>query len=163
MEKNKDKFILDVTCAGKMMWYNKNHPNTIYVDFRREEKGLIKQRPNFEVQPDMIMDFRALDFPDKSFKLVLFDPPHSLTFSDSSIMKKKFGALDKKTWAKDLKKGFDECWRVLDDYGTLIFKWSNSEISFKDVLACFKVSPLFGHVTAKSGKTKWFTFMKIPE
>ncbi len=51
-----NKFILDVTCAGKMMWYNKNHPNTIYTDFRREEKGLIKQRPNFEVQPDMIMD-----------------------------------------------------------------------------------------------------------
>ena len=81
----KDKFILDACCGGRMMWFNKKHPNTIYIDIRREEKGLCKERPNFEVNPDKIMDFTNLEFPDKKFKLVVWDPPHGLTFSKKSI------------------------------------------------------------------------------
>ena len=62
-------------------------------------------------------------------------------------------------------KGFNELWRVLDDYGILIFKWSNSEISFKQILKRFKEKPLFGQISSSRGgdiKTAWFTFMKIP-
>ena len=41
------------------------------------------------------------------------------------------GGYCRETWQSDLKRGFKECWRVLEDYGTLIFKWSDSEIPFK--------------------------------
>ncbi len=92
-----NKYILDACCGGKCFWFNKKHPNTLYIDIRKEEKG------------------------------------------------------------------FDECWRVLEDYGVLVFKWSEAEISVKRVLSLFSKDPLFGHTTGRAGKTKWFTFMKIPE
>lgn len=158
----KNKFILDVCCAGRMFWFNKEHPNTIYNDIRKEEKGFIVARPNYEVNPDTMMDFRDLKFPSRSFKLIVFDPPHIHRIGNKSWMAQKYGML-KKTWREDLKKGFDECWRVLEDYGTLIFKWSESEISIKEVLSLFDKTPLFGHPTARSGNTKWFAFMKIPD
>ena len=31
-----EKFILDVTCGGRSMWFNKKHPNAIYTDIREE-------------------------------------------------------------------------------------------------------------------------------
>jgi hypothetical protein len=158
----KGKFILDVCCGGRMFWFNKKHPNTLYLDIRKEEKGFIKARKNHEVNPDIIMDFRKLDFPDKSFKLIIFDPPHIMRIGNKSWMAQKYGMLGK-DWKNDLKKGFEECWRVLEDHGCLIFKWSEAEISFKEVLSLFPKRPLFGHPTARSGKTKWFCFMKIPK
>ncbi len=157
----KNKFILDVTCSSKMFWFNKKHPNTIYIDNRKLKDTLVDGR-KLEINPDIIMDFRDLKFKDKSFKLVVFDPPHLLHLGKKSWMAKKYGILEK-TWRKDLRKGFDECWRVLEDYGVLIFKWNEDQISFKEVLNLFPIQPLFGHPTARSGKTKWFTFMKIPE
>ncbi len=159
----KDKFILDACCGGRMFWFNKKHPNTLYIDQRREEKGICKERPNFEVQPDKVMDFRALEFPDKSFRMIVFDPPHLVSAGNKSIIGRKFGILNKETWAKDLKKGFDECWRVLQDYGVLIFKWNECSIKTKEVLSCFEKEPLFGHPSGSKSKTKWFCFMKIPE
>ncbi len=157
-----NKFILDACCGGKMLWFNKKHPNAIYIDIRREKKGLCKERPNFEVQPDKIMDFRALEFQDKSFKLVVWDPPCLKTLSKTSIMAKKYGVLNAQTYPYDLGKGFQECWRVLEDYGVLIFKWNEQEISQKEILSLFKEQPLFGHTTGSKSKTNWFCFMKIP-
>ncbi len=166
----KDKFILDACCGGRMMWFDKQHPNALYIDIRKEEKGLIKQRFNFEVNPDIVMDFRKLEFPDKKFKLVVWDPPHGTSFSDTSIMKKKFGCLNAETWQDDLKRGFKEIWRVLDDYGVLVFKWNDTDIPYKKVLSRFSENPLFYNITAgpKTLKTKgsrsyWFCFMKIPD
>ncbi len=157
------KFILDACCGGRMIWFNKKHPNALYIDIRREGKGLCKERPNFEVQPDEIMDFRALKFPDKSFKLVVWDPPHLKTLNKTSIMAKKYGVLNAQTYHYDLSKGFQECWRVLEDYGILIFKWNDQEISQKELLSLFKEQPLFGHTTGSKSKTRWFCFMKIPK
>src|SRR5688572_28606952 len=118
------KFILDACCGGRSFWFNKNHPNTLYIDIRKEERGCIPARPNFEVSPDEQMDFRDLKFPDKSFKLVVWDPPHLMFPGENSWIAKKYGVLDKKTYRGDLVKGFSECYRVLEDFGVLIFKWS---------------------------------------
>ena len=132
--KLKNKFILDACCGLKQMWLNKNHPNAVYIDIRKEEKGFVKQRPNTEINPDFIMDFRRLEFPDKSFRLIVWDPPHLKTLGETSIFRKKFGCLNAETWAIDMKNGFNELWRVLVDYGVLIFKWSDNEISFRKIL-----------------------------
>ena len=161
MQEIADKAILDVTCGGRMMWFNKQHPSVLYVDKRVEPKGLIDMQPGFSIEPDMVCDFRNLPFPDKSFRLVLFDPPHVVA-SDKSILASKFGSLDRDTWREDIKQGFEESWRVLMDYGVLIFKWSEVKASVRDVLELAPTQPLFGHTTAKSGKTKWMTFMKFP-
>ena len=157
------KFILDACCGGRMFWFDKHQPNTLYIDNNPRGPGICKERPNFQVNPDIVMDFRALALPDKRFKLVVWDPPHLKTLKETSIMRKKFGCLQAETWQADLTKGFKECWRVLDDYGVLIFKWCDIEIPLLEVLKLFKEEPLFGHSTGSKEKTKWLCFMKIPK
>ena len=161
----KNKFILDACCSVKAMWYNKQHPNVVYIDIREEPNGFMGYGRKEGIHPGYIMDFRKMDFPDKSFKLVVFEPPHLSKLGKTSLCRKKFGCLNAETWQSDLKRGFAECWRVLDDYGNLIFKWSDSEIPFQKVLNLIKENPLFYNTTnyKATSKTKWFCFMKIPE
>ena len=157
------KFILDVCCGLRAMWFNKTHPNAIYHDKRRREKGFDDFRPNFSVQPDIQGNWDNLPFDDHTFKLVVMDPPHIVTTEDSHRMVKYYGHLDRETWKDDIKKGFDECWRVLDDYGVLIFKWSEASIKKKEVLNVLQKEPLFGHPNGSRVPCHWLTFMKIPE
>lgn len=162
----KYKFILDACCGPKLYWFNKEHPNTIFIDKREREKGFVENRPNREIKPDYIMDFRDLRFKDKSFKLISMDPPHLIGKEEGCRMTKTYGALNKETWKEDIKRGFEECWRVLEDYGVLIFKWSDSQISFKEILKVINKEPLFGQKTGGfkgKSRTIWFTFMKIPK
>ena len=66
----KDKFILDACCGSRMFWFNKKHPNTLYVDNRKETLKQSGKRGEINVNPDFIMDFRDLKFKDNSFKLI---------------------------------------------------------------------------------------------
>ena len=158
-----EKFILDACCGGKCFWFDKNHKNTIYIDNRIREKGHDKQRPNHEIKPDIVMDFRDLKFPDKTFKLIVYDPPHLIGKPDNCILTRKYGYLNKETWREDILKGFNECYRVLEDYGILIFKWSEISIKKKEVLNLLPIKPLFGnHILSKTNSV-WFCFMKIPK
>jgi hypothetical protein len=164
----KDKFILDACCSGRMMWYNKKHPNTIYMDIRKEEKGFIKGVPNFEVNPDVIGDFRNLpeEIKQRKFKLIAWDIPHFKAKALTGAFLKKFGGLNPETWDTDIENGFKELWEVLEDYGVLILKFSNYHIKFEDILRHFPVEPLFYNKTSGTDnktETRWFCFMKIPE
>ena len=160
----KDKFILDACCGARCFWFNKKHPNCIYIDNRKEDKGFLKFRKNREIKPDILADFRELPFKNNSFKLVVFDPPHIIGSQGShDSINASYGVLNRKTWKEDLKKGFDECWRVLDDYGVLVFKWSEVSIKHKEVLEVLGRDPLFGHLNLSKNKTHWFCFMKIPK
>lgn len=159
-----NKLILDACCGGRTFWFDKENPNVLFQDIRKEEKGFCKERPEFTVQPDVMGDFRSMSYPDKSFKLVVFDPPHMLEGkAGNGWMVKKYGSLSKATWKYDLKRGFDECWRVLEDNGILIFKWSSISVKIGEVLKLFEKRPLFGHPTGKNGNTMWVCFMKLPE
>ena len=165
----KDKFILDACCGGRMFWFDKKQPNTLYIDNRKIPKGTLDRTPNFQINPDIIMDFRNLDFPDKKFKLVVWDPPHLKSIDLNSWIAVKYGIINKDTWQSDILKGFNECWRVLQDYGILIFKWSkshdnrkNRDISVKTILDLLPVKPLFGHPSGSKMNTIWMCFMKIP-
>ena len=165
MDRRKDKFILDACCGGRMMWFDKKHPNALYCDIRDEDKGFIKGAEFYSVKPDMLQDYRSMDFKDKTFKLVVFDPPHIVTNCKTGILIKKFGNLDE-GWKNNIREGFSECWRVLDDYGVLIFKFAQTnKISFKEVLSVIGKTPLFGtkNASTKNTETRWFCFMKIPQ
>ncbi len=161
MENNK-KFILDVCCGGRMFWFNKNHPNTLYIDKRTRQKGHNKARPNHSIIPDIEMDFTKLKFKDNSFKLVVMDPPH-LFGSESGNMLQQYGWLEKDNWKEDIKKGFDESMRVLEPYGILIFKWNECSVKRKEILKVLEIEPLFGHQIISKIPSHWFCFMKIPK
>lgn len=153
-----NKTILDVCCGSKMFWFDKSNPDVMFCDIRQEEHVLCDGR-KLEIKPDMIMDFRNLEFPDNHFKLVVFDPPHLKKLGANSWMAKKYGILSD-NWQEDLKRGFDECWRVLQNDGVLIFKWSEKDIKIRELLNIFGQAPLFGHTTNTKAQTIWLCFMK---
>lgn len=72
-------------------------------------------------------------------------------------MAKKYGKLDATSWPIDIKQGFDECMRVLDKDGILIFKWNEEQIKLKQILDLIEYIPLIGN---KRAKTHWLVFMK---
>ena len=145
-----------------MFWFNKKHPNTLYIDNRKTEKGFYNN-PGHRVNPDILMDFRDLKLLDKSFKLVVFDPPHIFCDSKKSAIVQEYGSLNRINWKDDIKRGFNECWRVLEDYGILIFKWGEISIKRKEILEVINKEPLFGHPRYSKVKNHWFCFMKIPK
>ena len=159
---NEKKIILDACCGGRLFWFQKNEPHTIYIDKRIRQAGHDENRPNHKIIPDMLMDNKNMSFPNKSFKLVVYDPPHLIGKEDSCRMIKQYGNLDAETWQYDIKRGFEECWRVLDDYGVLIFKWNDASKKRKEVLKLIGREPLFGHPNGSKIPTHWFCFMKIP-
>lgn len=108
------------------------------------------------VKPDIKMDFREMPFPDNTFKIVVFDPPHLKQAGSESWLAKKYGVLPK-DWKPYLKAGFDECMRVLEPDGILVFKWNEEQIKLNDVLKEFGKEPLLGD---QRGKTRWILFMK---
>lgn len=164
------KIILDVTCGGKSIWFQKNEPHTIFCDKRDEEwdgyfgndlkKNGEKKHRHIEIHPDEICDFTNLPFIDNSFSLVVFDPPHLLGLKETSWIRKGYGVLEG-DWRKMLHDGFCECMRVLKPEGVLIFKWSDTSISTRDVINVFGQEPLFGHRSGKKANTHWMCFMKF--
>ncbi|UOR07201.1 class I SAM-dependent methyltransferase [Hymenobacter aerilatus] len=155
-----EQLILDACCGSRMMWFDKTNPSVTYADIRKESHILCDGR-TLEVQPDIISDFRAMPFVDNTFKLVVFDPPHLRKLGNTSWLAKKYGRL-LPTWEDDIKAGFEECMRVLDVYGTLIFKWNQNEIPLSKILPLLSQQPLFGHTSRKNGETVWMAFMKMP-
>ena len=153
------KIILDACCGSRMFWFDKKNPLVEFVDIRKESHILCDGR-KLEIKPDTVADFRKLPFKDKTFSLVVFDPPHLKRLGKSSWMAKKYGVLNE-TWRDDIKKGFDECKRVLKKNGVLIFKWNERDISIKELLEVIGEQPLFGHTTKAGGQTIWMCFMKI--
>lgn len=58
------------------------------------------------------------------------------------------------------KKGFDECMRVLDDGGSLIFKWAETQITVKEILSVIGVDSIIGHKSGRLNNTHWMLFVK---
>ena len=149
--------ILDACCGSRMFWFDKEHPAAVYMDNRQLETTLCDGR-TLEVRPDVVADFRDMPFDDESFSLVVFDPPHLVRAGEKSWMRLKYGCLEKDTWRGDLKRGFDECLRVLKENGVLIFKWNEDQIKLGELLGAIEARPLFGD---KRSKTHWLVFMKM--
>lgn len=84
--------ILDACCGSRMCWFDKNNPITTFMDIRKEEYVLCDGR-NLIINPDIVGDFRNMPFPDKSFYLVLFDPPHFNKVGEKSYTAQKYGKL----------------------------------------------------------------------
>jgi len=139
-----------------MFYYDKNNKNTVYMDNREYEDILCDGR-KLEVNPDIIGDFRKIPFEDSTFKLVIFDPPHLIKVGEKSWLAKKYGRLNE-NWKEDIKTGFSECFRVLENHGILIFKWNEEQIKLNEILNLTKYKPLFGN---KRNKTHWIVFIKI--
>ena len=158
--------VLDPCCGSRMMWFDRTNPDVVFGDQRSEtltvtdnSKGNASGQRTIRIEPDTLLDFRALPYPDQSFKLVAFDPPHLVQAGKRSWLAAKYGRLGQ-DWRDDLRAGFRECFRVLDNDGVLVFKWNETQVKVSDVLALTPHAPLFGHTSGRSARTHWLVFMK---
>ncbi len=162
-----NKPVLDPCCGSRMFWFNRTNDRAVFGDVR-EESHQLKDRSSkggsrkLIIAPDQLMDFRALPFPDEKFHLVVFDPPHLVNNGRSGWLAKKYGKLGD-DWREDIRAGFEECFRVLKPFGTLIFKWNEHEIRVSEILQLTDAEPLFGNRCGKTAKSHWIVFMKGEE
>ncbi len=149
-----------------MRWFDHANQDVLFGDQRSEvltvtdnSKGNASGTRTIRIEPDTLLDFRALPFPDGVFKLVAFDPPHLVQAGKRSWLAAKYGRLSE-NWRDDLRQGFAACFRVLASDGVLVFKWNETQVKVREVLALTPHAPLFGHPSGKAGKTHWLVFMK---
>lgn len=126
-----EKKILDMTCGGRSIWFDKNHPNALYCDVRQEYHMSFwkstdgKSERFLTVNPDVVCDFTNLPFEDETFYLVVFDPPHLLRAGETSWLVKKYGKLDE-NWPQMLRDGFREGMRVLKE-NTILYPFPTAK------------------------------------
>ena len=162
------ELVLDPCCGSRMMWLDRAHPDVVF-GYRRSETITVTDRSHgnasgtrtLRIEPDVLLDFRALPYPDGTFKLVAFDPPHLVKAGPRSWLAAKYGKLGD-DWREDIRRGFAECLRVLSTDGVLVFKWNETQVKVAEVLALAPIPPLFGHVSGRKGLTHWLVFMKGP-
>jgi SAM-dependent methyltransferase len=160
--------VLDPCCGSRMMWFDRANPDAVFGDQRRETITVTDRSHREDgtrtltVSPDLLMDFRDLPFPDETFRLVAFDPPHLVRAGPKSWLAAKYGKLSA-DWRDDLRQGFAECFRVLHPDGVLVFKWNETQVKLSEVLALTPHQPLFGHPSGRKGLTHWLVFMKPAE
>ena len=155
-----ERIVLDPASGSRMFYFDRSDPRVVFGDVRRESHVLCDGR-GLEVSPDVVADYRCLPYADDAFKVVVFDPPHLTRVGRNGWMFKKYGGLDITTWREDLASAFTECFRVLAADGVLIFKWNETQIPVREVLALTPHKPLVGHVRGgRSADTHWITFLK---
>lgn len=163
---NQQPRVLDPCCGSRMFWFDKKNPEVIFGDCRQEtltvtdnSRGNTTGQRTICIEPDTLLDFRKLPYPDATFKLVAFDPPHLVHAGPRSWLAAKYGKLGT-DWRDDLRQGFAECFRVLDHDGVLVFKWNETQVKLQEVLALTPHAPLLGNTAGKKNGTHWILFMK---
>lgn len=138
-----------------MMWFDRQNSDAIFGDQRAEALTLVDRSHghangtrSLVVAPDVLLDFRVLPFADGMFRLVAFDPPHIVRAGPKSWLAAKYGKLGV-SWQADLRAGFAECFRVLGADGVLVFKWNETQVKLREVLALTPHKPLFGNTSGK--------------
>ena len=154
------RIILDPASSMRSFYFDKKDERVVFGDIREKETHLLTNNQTIHIEPDEVMDFRQIPYPNETYQCVVFDPPHLLNLSEKSWMRKKYGVLDKETWKDDLTKGFAECFRVLKTNGTLIFKWNETSIPLKEILELTNQKPVLGHPSGKTMGTHWVLFIK---
>lgn len=153
--------ILDMTCGGRMMWYDKKDPRILAFDCRREivtltDRGKIRR---YEVNPDVMGDYRALPFPDESFYHVVFAPPHLVNAGKTGWLFKKYGKLERETWREDTRKAFAEAWRVMRRGSTMLFKFCTIQVPLREVAQLYPDKPI---IESGIKQTYFIEFFKMP-
>jgi SAM-dependent methyltransferase len=145
--------ILDATCGKRGIWFDKKCPLATYIDIRAE------------VEPDMVMDCTKTSFADKTFDLIVFDPPH-MVCGPKSDMAQRYGHFLTADILRLIEEAFIEFHRILKDEGFVLFKWNDHDITLERILTLIHppFAPLFGqktaHRTKHSSATYWMCLVK---
>lgn len=127
--------ILDMSAGSRAVWFDKSHPDAVYVDIRPQ------------VKPDIVADTRELPAEvGTGFDLVLFDPPHK-NFGANSNMAKNYGHHTSAEIRDILRRSAAEAHRVSLPGALMAFKWSTGDFKLATALNLMAShwEPLFGH------------------
>jgi tRNA G10 N-methylase Trm11 len=139
--------ILDATAGNRSMYTNKYSENIVYLDRQRE----------LYIKPTIFADSQQLPFKDKSFDIILFDPPHQWASGEKipvygAPYRKKilltmgtkghtyYGVeqyKNKRQLIRYIYQSQKEFKRVLKDDGVLMLKWCEVEIPLDRLLQVF--------------------------
>jgi hypothetical protein len=105
--------IVDVTHNDGSMWAGTAYaPHRMDVDPVYRDMGLC----------DTVADCRTMPFPDGSYDVVVFDPPHITDAGDQSIMGQRYGTMPGESISDIFSPFLREASRVLSDDGVVIAK-----------------------------------------
>ena len=147
MKKKKMK-ILDLSAGNRAVWFDKHHPDALYIDIRPE------------VEPDRVLDSRNLPFKKGEFDLFVFDPPH-VNFGKNAEMSKTYGHHTTKEIREIISETAEEAHRIGSLDALMAFKWNDHDQKLEKVMDLMTKwwEPLFGHKvstrTKHSCSTTW--------
>ncbi len=142
--------IIDLSAGNRAVWFDKNHPLCTYVD----------KRP--EVEPEIVADTKDLKmFPDATFDLAVFDPPHKNT-GPNSIMSKTYGHSTTKEILETIEGTAKEAHRITKQNSLMALKWNNADIKLQRVFDLMpQWEPLFGHLTKDGPRSQTYWVMLL--
>lgn len=147
--------ILDLSAGNRAIWFNKKHPDAMYLD----------KRP--EVDPDLVCDTRSIPLDaSERFDLVVFDPPH-MNCGPNSNMSKCYGYHTTAEILETIRLTAIEAHRVSNPTGALMaLKWNTHDIKLKRVFDLMpQWEPLFGHLTkdGPGSQTYWVMLKRVTD
>ena len=141
--------ILDLSAGHRMIWFDKNPRDTIFVDLRAQ------------CRPTVVADTRHLPFATApTFDLIVFDPPH-VNFGAKSNFSRDYGHHTTAAIRDTIARTAAEAYRVSNQNAFMAFKWNDHDQKFDKILALmwWWWTPLFGHKvssrTKHSSTTGW--------
>ena len=141
--------ILDMSSGSRSMWFNRLHPDTVYVDLRPSMK------------PTVVCDTKALPFPSDLFDLIVFDPPH-VTCGKTSVMAQYYSSMEAEEIKDLISLSGKEAYRVSKDSGFLAFKWNDHDVKLERILRLMEGwEPLFGQRVAGRSKHRSGTYWTL--
>lgn len=141
------------------MWYQKNNPCVTFMDCR---KGTFRYKhyDRWVVEPDVVSEWKDMPFPDNTFDMVIFDPPHIIQKSEKGNIIAEYGKLPPESWRQMLTEGIKQCFRVLKNDGFFILKWCENDKKIDEIIKLCPYPPLFGTKTGKANNNHWIVFIK---
>ena len=140
--------ILDLSAGRRGIWFDKEYPDTTYVDIRPE------------VSPTIVADARSLP-PEvgDGFDLIVFDPPH-VNFGMNANMSRDYGHHSTAEIRDILSGSAREAYRVSVPDALMALKWNDHDQKLDSVLSLVSPwwIPLFGQKTSTRTKHSSTTF-----
>ena len=154
--------ILDATAGFRGIWFGKNHPLVTFLDKRSGKYYYMSKsgkKKCTEIKPDIVCEWKDIDYPDNTFDMIVFDPPHIIQDANCNMIV-DYGNLSKDTWRNDLKIAFKQLFRILKPNGVFILKWNECNKPIDNIIKLCPYRALFGTRTGLNNKNIWLTFVK---
>jgi hypothetical protein len=138
--------ILDMSAGYRAIWFNRLHPDTVFVDIRPQ------------VSPTVIANTEILPFPNNVFDLVVFDPPHVVN-GRGSKMGETYGSFLADEIKQTIQKSSAEAYRCSTGNALMAFKWNDHDVRLGRLIDLMEGwEPLFGHQVATRHKHRSSTY-----